>query len=254
MENGYLTIRGQQDFESFLREYFSSKQNKPLVILSKPFSGRTSVIGKVADELGIPREEIDLRKKSLARCPSGFEDLDHKQKDMVLSFDEWMELNESKRVEALKQWGMEERGYRYNILELEPDFVFLINDLDLERRRDIGTIYKSEKYTIVLYIPFLKDWVVWAKQSKLIHPKVIEFAEAYPVYYYIEHNIYNRLSYAFDLFLKGIQEDKRAFSRGEYEDTVKLYYENFLLLISETVTTLFWDFIKDVPLDELFEH
>lgn len=255
MEKCYTEIFGQKDFENFLREYFSSETNKPLVILSKPFSGRTSIVKKVADELGIPRHAIDRRKKSLLNCPSGFEDLDHKQKGIALSFDEWMALNESKYEENLKWLGTEKKEYRYTILELEPDFAFLINDWDLSNYEcKIGDIYKSDKYSVVLFVPFFEDWVSWAKQSECIHPKVIEFAEKYSVYYAIEHSIFNRLSHEFTSFLKRVQKDNLAFSRETFESEVVLPYMGFLLHIGKSVTALFWDFIKDMSLDELVAY
>lgn len=255
MEDVYTKIFGQQDLESFLRGYFSSEQNKPLVLLSKPFSGRTSVIYKIADELGISHHDIEIRKMSLSNCPSGFEDIDRTINNQDLSFDEWMLLNEIQEKKDLKKWGAEERKYRYSILELEPDFAFLINDLDLsDYGKNIGNIYKSNEYSIVLFIPYFDNWANWARQSGEIHPAVIRFAEKHNVFYAIEHNVFNRLSQDFSDYIEDVKENKLTFCKDSYDSEVVLLYSGFLLHLGYAVTELFWDYIRDTPIDELFKQ
>ena len=170
-----------------LRNYFLSlKPQKPLVILSKPFSGRTKTIEAVMKELEInPRSCLNF---STRHCPCLHSEYVQERKDGAkMSFDEWLQP-------YLEQCNY--TNYKYCIIEIEPNEFLTIDYSELwfgHKGIGIGylTALKSDKFELLAYYPTVGDWIDWAKANSY-NENTIEFASENPEFYsLVSYRVYS---------------------------------------------------------------
>ena len=167
-----------------LRNYFLSQEpQKPLVILSKPFSGRTETIQAIMKDLEInPRSCLNF---STRHCPCLHSEYVQERKDgtwVKMSFDEWLQPYLEQRNYT---------NYKYCIIEIEPN-EFLDVDYDElwgnpcfgYKGLGIGylTALRSDKFELIAYYPTVGDWIDWAKANSY-NENTIEFASENPEFY-----------------------------------------------------------------------
>ena len=216
-----------KELREVLENYFKCDNAKPLIICSKPFSGRTSAVEDVAKTLGITLK--DIFNKHLYFDPFG------KEKGMDVLIDE-----------AIKGTFGSDR--KYKILEMDPNWMSAMPD-DTNpfnpKAIDLGTglinCYESENYHIVFFRPTVKDWIEWAEKETEIFPEVIDFAREYPAYYAITYDIYLRLYRQLSVFSPG----------DELTDLMMLGYTGFMYKMTKPICETFVEHLLGTRFKEI---
>ena len=192
------------ELKEILRNYFSSAEvEKPIVILSKPFSGRSETVKQIIKEQGI--DERDCLNYSTYHCPLLHNDSIVEENSSPMSFDQWLETYLDKRRVNYKQ-------YKFCIIEIEPNEFLDIDNISLWGNDEFGhsglgqgylRALKSDKFQLVAYYPKVEEWIEWAKANNF-NQNTIDFAVANPeLYYLISYRVFldfeNALRY-FDCF------------------------------------------------------
>lgn len=185
----FVFLPDQESFKTYVENYLKSEVPSPLVVLSKPFSGRTTTIKEVVRSMDIPMKDVSMRHWHSA--PSGFDKNSFYNKGRNYSFDEWFK-------EEYARFNEEDKKFCF--IEIDPDLMVMLPDYrfrtivnDYCKPIDVAQYYNSTLCQIVFYLPSVDDWIKWAKNSEYILPETISFAEKYKDFYSFDHNIFNRL-------------------------------------------------------------
>lgn len=217
---------GHAELRSILKDYFSGEIEKPLIIFSKPFSGRTSAIKETAESSGIDYNN-DVFNTHIYRDPFG------KDEEMDVLIEQ--RITEDPRYDR-----------KYRILEIDPNWMAAMPD-DVSqfahKRMDngIGLIdyYESDNYYCVFFRPSINDWIEWATRNG-ITPEVVDFAKEYPAFYAITYDVYNRLNRA----LSNFRDIKNFQSLG---------YSGFMYQMTKPLAEKFTDYLLGTRFKEVIE-
>lgn len=242
------------ELRQVLKDYFLTENpEKPLVIFSKPFSGRTNTIRSVAEECGVNfgmvwNGHLPLADSKTIKSSNG----------TTISFDQWLD--------SYPVWGgllcdaIKEK--QYAVIEVTPNEFMTIDDGELwgngitsdSRLKGFGRGYlqalKSDKYQLIAYYPEVEEWIEWAQNND--YPNVVvEFAIRYPEFYYLlGYDVYDGIR---NFFL----EAEEAKEYGE-EITVKDFIVHGLpnVMVMSLARKVLASFLseKGIPFTELFDH
>lgn len=217
---------GHAELRSILKDYFSGEIEKPLIIFSKPFSGRTSAIKEAAESSGIDYNN-DVFNTHIRRDPFG--------KDV--------------EIDVLIEQRIKEdpRYYRkYRILEIDPNWMYFMPDdvspfTHKKMDNGIGLIdyYESDNYYCIFFRPSINDWIEWATRNG-ITPEVVDFAKEYPAFYAITYDVYNRLNRALSSF-------------RDIKDFQSLGYNGFMYQMTKPLAEKFTDYLLGTRFKEVIE-
>ena len=156
----------KQDLKLILTDYFRGNSSKPIAILSKIHSGRTSLIKETAAELGVEKDLDIISCYSTAHVER-----------YDCTFDDLME-------EAVAAYAATEK--KFLVIEVTAD-AFIGNNPYLYQAQGWSSTVKpfvSDKYNIIPYFPKFEEWMEWAKCNSQIEDITLSFAKKYPVLYH----------------------------------------------------------------------
>ena len=219
---------GHAELRKVLEAYFNGHIEKPLVIFSKPSSGRTTAVQEVAKTLGV--NDNDIFNKHIFSDPFG--------KDKIM--DVFIE-------EAIKDDFRYDR--KYKIFEIDPNWMSAMPD-DINpfnpKSMDMGIgliqFYQSEDYHCVFFRPTVKDWIEWAAQNG-VTPEVVDFAREYPAFYAITYEIYHRLNRELSLFEDG----------DDINDLMHLGYSGFMNQMTKPIVEKFIEHLMGTRFKDVIE-
>lgn len=155
----------KQELKLILTDYFNGNSSKPIAILSKTHSGRTSLIKETAAELGVEKD-LDIVKCYTTGRVDRYD----------CTFDDLME-------EAAARYAAPKK--KFLVIEVTADAFIGNNPYSWAWGWSSAVKpFVSDKYNIIPYFPKFEEWMEWAKCNSQIEDITLSFAKKYPVLYH----------------------------------------------------------------------